>query len=253
MKTVVEWSKAFDILWNNIASGKAPGLNSYEKSLFLTSAENAMVKDYFSPNSNVWKEGFDDSIRRQADFKSLISSVSLSPVSNLDTTDNFRTRPNTRYFILPSSVCVIVNEEVGITGQDTSGSGSGDGGTEYFTVVPISSSEYDRLMMSPYPYPPKNQVWRIVSHTGTDGEVSYQTIELIGKFAPADSVDYRVRYVRRPKPIILEKLLGGLSIEGETEAMACELPEHLHDEILQRAVQIAKISWIDGHSDKTSQ
>jgi hypothetical protein len=33
-----EISNQFDILYNNITSDKAPGLNEYEKSVFLTKA-----------------------------------------------------------------------------------------------------------------------------------------------------------------------------------------------------------------------
>lgn len=33
-----EFSNEFDILYNNIMSNKAPGLNVYEKSVFLTIA-----------------------------------------------------------------------------------------------------------------------------------------------------------------------------------------------------------------------
>lgn len=244
MKTVDEWSKAFDLLWNNIASGKAPGLNEYEKSIILTEAENALVKDYLSKSSNVWKEGYDDSARRQSDFKSLMMSVRLSQVTDLDNTDNFNTRPSTRYFIFPSDVLIVINEELKVSDTDSD---------KYYVIVPVSSDEYSRLMMAPYKFPPKDQVWRLISHTGTDGEVSYQTIELIGKFVNSMNLDYRMRYIRKPKPIVLKDLVGGLSVDGETTSMTCELPEHLHDEILQRAVQIAKISWIDGKSDSIPQ
>ena len=43
MKTVGEWSLEFDLLYNNIASDKAPGLTEYEKSVFLSRAEAAVI------------------------------------------------------------------------------------------------------------------------------------------------------------------------------------------------------------------
>ena len=43
MKTCEEWSLEFDLLYNNIASDKAPGLNEYEKSVFLTRAQETIV------------------------------------------------------------------------------------------------------------------------------------------------------------------------------------------------------------------
>ena len=52
-----------------------------------------------------------------------------------------------------------------------------------------------------------------------------------------------MRYVRRPNPIILVDLENGLEVNGYSEAMDCELPEELHEEILQRAVELAKAAW----------
>lgn len=236
MKTVQEWSQAFDVLWNNISSGRAPGLTEYEKSLFLTQAENAVVKERCSPKTNAVQEGFDDSAVRQSDFSNLITSRMLDSVTALDTTTAFHASGRKRYEY-PADVFVILNEEVSIGGK-------------YCTVVPVSNVEYARLMMKPYKYPPKGQVWRLITHEGTDGESVYPTIELIGKFRD-DEVVYAMRYLRRPKPIILEDLLGGLSIEGETNAMTCELPKHLHDEVLARAVDIAKLAWAGGTAGQT--
>lgn len=36
--TLQEFSDEFDVLYNNITSNQAPGLNEYEKSVFLTKA-----------------------------------------------------------------------------------------------------------------------------------------------------------------------------------------------------------------------
>ena len=43
MKTCEEWSLEFDLLYQNITSNQAPGLNEYEKSVFLTRAQEAVV------------------------------------------------------------------------------------------------------------------------------------------------------------------------------------------------------------------
>lgn len=45
-------SLEFDILYNNITSNQAPGLNVYEKSLFLTKAQDELIKNYFIANHN---------------------------------------------------------------------------------------------------------------------------------------------------------------------------------------------------------
>ena len=41
--TPKEFSNEFDLLYNNISSNAAPGLNEYEKSLFLTQAQEDFI------------------------------------------------------------------------------------------------------------------------------------------------------------------------------------------------------------------
>ena len=48
MKTVDEWSVEFDRLYDNIMSNRAPGLEPYEKSMFLTRAQEAVVIALYS-------------------------------------------------------------------------------------------------------------------------------------------------------------------------------------------------------------
>ena len=52
-----------------------------------------------------------------------------------------------------------------------------------------------------------------------------------------------MRYIKRPKPIILGDL-GKVTIEGLSTVTECELPEELHPEILQRAVELAKAAYL---------
>ena len=44
-----EFDKEFDILYDNIASNGAPGLNKYEKSVLLTRAQDEIVRENYSP------------------------------------------------------------------------------------------------------------------------------------------------------------------------------------------------------------
>ena len=43
-----EFSYEFDILYNNIMSNQAPGLDDYEKSVFLTKAQENIVLELYS-------------------------------------------------------------------------------------------------------------------------------------------------------------------------------------------------------------
>ena len=47
MTTSEDWSLQFDLLYNNISSNQAPGLTEYEKSVFLTQAQEAVILDLY--------------------------------------------------------------------------------------------------------------------------------------------------------------------------------------------------------------
>lgn len=75
--TCEEFSNEFDILYNSITSNQAPGLDEYEKSVFLTKAQDEIIKAYFNPKRNKTLEGFDGSERRQIDFSMLVRTSDL--------------------------------------------------------------------------------------------------------------------------------------------------------------------------------
>lgn len=76
--TTNEFSNEFDVLYNNITSNQAPGLDEYEKSVFLTRAQDDIVKRYFTPKGNKDVEGFDNSIKRNIDFSLLYNKYVVS-------------------------------------------------------------------------------------------------------------------------------------------------------------------------------
>ena len=254
MESVTEWSVAFDSLYNNITSNQAPGLNEYEKSLYLTRAQEQLVMAYFSPKSNALAEGFDGSPRRQSDFSTLIRTSTLSTTSTTPTDRiDKRDTDSVKCYSYPAdskNIIAVLNEN--IFASKTSG---GNTIITSYTVVPVSYEEYERLMSKPYKYPPKGHLWRLFNSTKTTTVGDNPTedvnnhIEVIGRFdtMPAGStLEYQMRYVLRPEPIILADLDEyGLTIEGNSDPAPCALPVHLHDEILQRAVMLAKLAWAD--------
>lgn len=233
--TIPEFSDQFDVLYNNITSNQAAGLNEYEKSLFLTKAEKEIVKNYFTANSkgNNLQQGFDDSAKRQADFSVLMKTGTCSSVgSGVSKIDDRSTLYN-----YPNDVFVIVNETVKV-------------GTAYKQVIPLRYDEYTRLMSKPFKRPLKNQVWRLMNSGTVNGSVATKTAEIIA--GPGDTISsYSVRYVRTPKPIIVGNL-DGLTIDGVSEVSeVCEIDPILHEDILQRAVELAKVAWTSTGQDNT--
>lgn len=216
-----EFSNEFDILYNNIMSNQAPGLNEYEKSVFLTKAQDEIVKSYFSSTSNKVMEGYDGSERRQLDFSML---TKVSTVSTFTTTGSFDSRASVA--TIPTDILMIINESIKVT------RGSKD---IILTVVPINYQEYNRLMSKPFKRPIKSQAWRLLHNA------SGNKAELIA--GVGDTLkSYQIRYVKRPQAIILATL-EEVTLDGKSAEQSCELDPILHQEILQRAVELAKAAY----------
>lgn len=224
--TVNEFSNQFDVLYNNITSNQAPGLNEYEKSVFLTKAQDEIVKNYFNPKSNPKQEGFDDTAKRQADFSNLLRTEALTSETRDHPFDD-----RAKYYKLPSNAFIVINEMLK----------TDDG---YKQVIPISYDEYTRLMSKPFKRPTKNQAWRLI----TEDE---KAVEIILPLASNTITSYTVRYIVKPKPILLYNPAddyANLTIDGSDNNTysidnPCDLDSALHEEVLQRAVELAKIAW----------
>lgn len=54
-----EFSWEFDVLYNNLSNGNAPGVNDYEKSVFLTRAQEQLIIELYTGTGI--SDGFDSS------------------------------------------------------------------------------------------------------------------------------------------------------------------------------------------------
>lgn len=228
--TTQEFSSEFDILYNNIMSNAAPGLDEYEKSVFLTKAQEEILKNYFNPKGNKYQEGFDDNEKRQIDFSKLVTVITIPSYSN---SQYIKIDDRSLLFLMPNDMLFALNEVCEITENNIN---------RLVNVVPISFIEYSRLISKPYKRPLKNQCWRLISSNFEKDRV----FELILPFGSIVPGSYRIRYISRPAPIILVDLsteYPGLSINGITSVTECELDPSIHYEILQRAVELAKSTY----------
>lgn len=228
--TTQEFSSEFDILYNNIMSNAAPGLDEYEKSVFLTKAQEEILKNYFNPKGNKYQEGFDDNEKRQIDFSSLVTVITIPSYSN---SQYIKIDDRSLLLLMPNDMLFALNEVCEITENNIN---------RLVNVVPISFIEYSRLISKPYKRPLKNQCWRLISSSSEKDRV----FELILPFGSIVPGSYRIRYISRPAPIILVDLsteYPGLSINGITSVTECELDPSIHYEILQRAVELAKSTY----------
>ena len=225
--TTAEFSNEFDVLYNNIMSNQAPGLNEYEKSVFLTKAQAELIQNHFNPNGNKYKEGFDSSSKRQIDFSELMRVVK-NPTVN---TTAIKVDDRGVMYTIPAELLLIINESATVTS-----------GTETIKtqVIPISHIEYSRLMSKPYKEPLKYQSWRLISSSSNN--VGSEVIPRSGYSIS----EYSLRYIKKPVPIILTNLTtsyGDVTIDGSTTVSECELNQIIHREILDRAVELAKAAY----------
>ena len=228
--TTQEFSNEFDVLYNNIMSNQAPGLDEYEKSVFLTKAQSEILKNYFNPKGNKYGQGFDENAKRQIDFSTLITVAKPPQQTSIEGYVKFDDR--SKLYKMPKDILFMLNE----TGISTV-----DGVKRLISIIPINYEEYARLMSKPWKQPLKNQGWRLFQSTGGVDYIS----EVVIKYN-STLTDYKIRYVRRPKPIILANLAdeySNISIEGLNNITECELDPILHPEILQRAVELAKSAY----------
>lgn len=268
-----EMSNLFDVLYNNITSNQAPGLNEYEKSVFLTKAQDEIVKNYFLPQSNPKQAGFDDNPKRQIDFSKLIANYQFSPQSS------FISEPDPRGYIflltiiddnedtVNAPILFIINESILFYDKDVTQSNPNVIGIRQ--VIPLRNDEYLRLMSKPFKEPLKYQAWRLITSTvaNTDGPEDITKVCIVitsadkTKFqigSPQTSnrkMVYQIRCVKRPRPIILTDLTTAfgedLTIHDKSSESDCELDPILHEEIVQRAVELAKIAWTATGQDNT--
>lgn len=276
----IEFSNQFDVLYNNITSNQAPGLNEYEKSVFLTKAQDEVLKNYFNPKSNPKQEGYDDTIKRQADFSGLMrektGTIDTNPTSQFD--------PRSIVYKVPTDVYLIINEQILLkSGNTTNG---------IRQILPINYDEYRRVMSKPYKEPLKYQAWRLFTSTESNSFNGQRIAEIIMTSTDKNSnydKEYKIRYIKFPKPIILSDFSDAfgedISINGyngsednysESDLIEnwdtasperknaylarhnnvsptsstvwtvwdpCELDPVIHEEILQRAVELARVAW----------
>ena len=229
---VEEFSWRFDVEYNNITSNQAPGLNEAEKSMFITKAQDEVLKNYFTSSSkgNTTGQGFDDSAKRQADFSTLMKVAKCTVSAALNKIDR-----RSSVYSFPSDVYIVINESIVTTANKD------------LQVVPLRFDEYSRLMSKPFKRPLKYQAWRLLNSGSVSGTSSVKVVEIITN--TGDTIkDYNIRYIRKPRPVILSDL-DGLTIEGVSTVSECELDPILHEDILQRAVELAKIAWTSTGQD----
>lgn len=209
-----EFSIEFDILYNNISSNKAPGLNEYEKSVFLTKAQEQIVTELYSGRNTTYNS-FEETEELRRYLSSLIVTTGCPTYSEEDK-ELIKITNNSMLFVIPENVLFLVKEVIVSNNYSE------------IDVYPVSQDELSKTLKNPFRGPSNNRALRL--------DVGTNIVEVI---YPSIISTYKVRYIRKPNPIILTDLEDDLSINGVAEESECELDSSLHRTILDRAVALA--------------
>ena len=212
--TEQEFSNEFDILYNNIMSNQAPGLDDYEKSVFLTQAQEEFLIGVYSGRL---LQSFEETEEIRRYLNTNIKTEVLA-----SSTYEIPTSSNSKFFIAPNDLWFIVDEFAKLGDSE-----------KYIEVVPVTHDAFNRLRNNPFKKESKRRAIRL----GQENNAG-----LIEVISESSIKDYTIKYISKPSPIILTDLSlysGSLEIDGQQSPKTCELNPVTHRYILKLAVELA--------------
>lgn len=225
---IQEFSNSFDTLLqpyiakesfseqNNLA------FDEYEKSIFLTKAQEQIVLELYQELEQ------SEEVRKY--LSNLIKTDNYVPVGEQDETlinNNFKS-----YKVeISNNILFMIYEQCTLNDENNCIN------NKIVSVVPTIHDDLDKVLKNPFKSPNSRKVIRL----DFDNK-----IELISKYSISN---YKVRYLKKPNPIILVVLEDNLSINnGDTKVSNGETNPILHERIVQRAVQLAVQSKVKSNN-----
>lgn len=224
--TTQEFSNQFDVLLNSYTSigqfGKEDivpfKLDEYEKSVFLTDAQEQIVLEVYS-GRNLDHKAFEQTEEYREYISSLVKTVILTqPIDGIES----KIDDKSTFYQLPNDVLFITYESVTITDDSECLNQS------TLVVKPITQDQYFYTIRNPFKRPSANKALRL--------DYSQSIKEIICKY-PITA--YFVKYLSKPSPIVLTNLGEDINIDGINVETPCMLNSALHRTILERAVKLA--------------
>lgn len=217
-----EFSDGFSTLLNSFGITPNITLDEYEKSTFLTNAQEQLIIDIYSGRNVIYGKSFEQTEEIRRYLSNLVETYETST----KVTGKLGLSKDSVFFEIPQDTWFITYEVVFLKDSRL---GCLDGIEA--SVVPLPQDDLYRAKDNPFRGPSKDRVLRL--------DIKSDLAELISKY----NVDkYLMRYISQPTPIILVDLPDGLSINGVSTESECELNPVVHRAILERAVQLAIIS-----------
>jgi len=149
------------------------------------------------------------------------------------------------FWDIADDVMYIVSEHVATGGTRETRNGALVG-YNITPVIPVTHDEFHLSYKNPFRKPSKRKVWRMDSFVQGNKVV----VELIPSIDFDNIQEYRVRYLSKPRPIIVQSFESAddtagldLSIEGYNSMSTCRLNDFTHREIINIAVQNAVLDY----------
>lgn len=226
--TTIEFSNEFDVLLDSYRRFKkfdekeeldSLDFNEYEKSIFLTRAQEQIVIELYS-GRNTKGDSFEGSEELRSSLRNLIKTA--KPIRSSKT--NISLNGNSVLFELPSDLLFITYEAA------TLGSDAGCHSGTIIEVIPVTHDDIHKITKNPFKGPNERRALRV--------DIGSSTVELISKYKINE---YLIRYISKPTPIILDNF-SEVKVDGENKITECALDSALHRDILERAVLLALAS-----------
>lgn len=243
--TIQEFSDQFDTLVDGYRREKdfdsqaiydSIEFSEYEKSVFLTQAQEYLVRQLYTGVYNIDSYEKTEEIRRH--LSNLVKTKTFEQDEILECTP-IQSRYPSALFALPNDCWYIVYEQISL---DTANSCLA---SRIVEVVPVTHDTLINLLNNPFRGVTKRRALRLDVDKG---------VEIV---STAKIKQYTIRYVSRPEPIILAQLYDE-SINGQKNPQTCLLHSALHQDILQSAVKLAlaskyKTTTKDSDTDEDNQ
>lgn len=221
--TTTEFSQTFDTLIaayndsNLKESDIMLAFDEYEKSVFLTKAQDDIIISFYTGN-NSYNEGFENTEELRRYLSSLIYTDELEEVQ--DSTVKKVTNKS-HIYKLNNDVWFITYEAIKVTSEDPCLNGL------FVEVIPTTQDDIHRVLKNPFKGPSERRALRL--------DLADNSVEIISSLEGK----YIVRYLKEPEPIIVDTLNESLDIRGKHEITECKLHKALHRVILDQAVKLA--------------
>lgn len=223
--TLQDFSDGFDTLAaaymrrHGFGEQDALAFDEYEKSVFLTKAQDQLVLAHYTGRNPAGK-GFEQTEEERRYLSNLVCEKRLKPCTKKGGC-HIGMGSQSTFFHLPCNLWFITYESVTVSSDDCHNGATLD-------VVPVTQDEYHKIRRDPFRGTSGRRALRL--------DLSCDTVEIVSKYSVAS---YYIRYIARCCPIVLEDLPDGLTVKGIGTAMECQLHDALHQALLERAVFLA--------------